>query len=153
MRNGGVRSPAASIFRVRRWGTGMTGDNVASPERETKVLLVEDEALIREVMAEMLCLAGYDVTATCTGDEAAILLAEDWFDLLLTDITMPGQIDGFGLAEHARELHPGLPVVFVSGRPDTEQRARGVAQPSAFFPKPYDVDALIGTVGRMAAAA
>ena len=125
---------------------------MASAGRETRVLLVEDEALIREVTAELLSSAGYDVTATCTGDEAAILLAEDWFDLLLTDVTMPGQIDGIGLAEHARELHPGLPVVFVSGRPEVEQQARRVPQPTAFFPKPYDVDDLVGTVGRLASA-
>lgn len=119
------------------------------PGRETKVLLVEDEPVIRALMAEMLSSAGYEVTATCTGDEAAILLAEDGFDLLLTDVTMPGQIDGIGLAEHAREIHPGLPVVFVSGRPDTEQRARGIAPPTAFFTKPYDVKMLVGTVGRL----
>ncbi len=131
----------------------MAVDRVDEAWGGTRVLLVEDEPLIREVMAEMLASAGYDVTATCTGDEAAILLAEDGFDLLLTDVTMPGQIDGIGLAEHAREIHPGLPVVFVSGRAETEQRARGVAQPIAFFPKPYDVEALIGTVGRMASDA
>ena len=117
--------------------------------RETRVLLVEDEPLIREVMAEMLASAGYDVTATCTGDEAAILLAEDGFDILLTDVTMPGQIDGIGLAEHARELNPNLPVVFVSGRPDTQRRAKGISPPTAFFPKPYDLDDLVGTVGRL----
>ena len=132
---------------------GIAGDHVKSSGRETKVLLVEDEALIREVMAEVLSSAGYEVTATCTGDEAAILLAEDGFDLLLTDVTMPGQIDGIGLAEHARELHPGLPVVFVSGRPETAQRAARVAQPTAYFPKPYDVDTLVSIVERMAAEA
>ncbi len=133
---------------------GDDGDAGASAPigRETKVLFVEDEALIREITAEVLSYAGFDVTATCTGDEAAILLAEDGFDLLLTDVNMPGQIDGIGLAEHARELHPGLPVVFVSGEADTERRARSIAQPTAFVVKPYDVDALVGTVGRMAGA-
>ena len=118
--------------------------------RDARVLLVEDEPIIREVMAELLEDAGFDVTATCTGDEAAILLAEQDFTVLLTDITMPGHIDGIGLAEHAREAHPGLPVVFVSGRPDSEQRARRVPPPMAFLPKPYDVRRLVDTVGRMA---
>ena len=120
-------------------------------ERDVRVLLVEDEPMIREVMAELLEDAGFDVTATCTGDEAAILLAENDFAILLTDITMPGHIDGIGLAEHAREAHPGLPVVFVSGRPDSEQRARGIPPPTAFLPKPYNVDCLLDTVGRLAA--
>ena len=117
--------------------------------RDTRILLVEDEPLIREVIAEMLEDAGFSVTATCTGDEAAILLAEDGFSILLTDITMPGVIDGIGLAEHAREIHPNLPVVFVSGRPETEQRTQHIAPPMMFFHKPYDVDTLIGAVDRM----
>ena len=100
--------------------------------------------MAREGLAETLCNAGFDVTATCTGDEAAILIMQDGFDLLLTDVTMPGAIDGIGLAEHAREVHPGLPVVFVSGRP--EARAVSVGPPMRFVPKPYDDAALIGAI-------
>lgn len=120
---------------------------------DNKILLVEDEPLIREVMAEMLENAGFDVTATCTGDEAAILLTEVGYAVLLTDITMPGDIDGIGLAEHAREMYPAMPVVFVSGRPETEARAATISPPVAFFRKPYDVDRLVTTVGRLARAA
>lgn len=116
-----------------------------------RVLLVEDEPDIREVMAELLEDAGFDVTATCTGDEAAILLTESEFSVLLTDITMPGQIDGIGLAEHAREAHPGLPVVFVSGRPDSERRTRLIGPPTMFLSKPYTVEHLVDAVRRMAA--
>ena len=118
-----------------------------------KVLLVEDEPLIREMMAELLEDAGFDVTATCSGDEAAILLADDGFAVLLTDVTMPGTLDGIDLAEHAREIHPGLPVVFVSGRPETELRASRLSPPAVFVRKPYDVESLVGAVGRMAQGA
>ena len=118
-----------------------------------KVLLVEDEPLIREVMAELLALAGFDVIATTTGDEAALLLASDNFTILFTDITMPGMIDGIGLAEHARALNPALPIIFVSGRPENRQRARNFPPPVAFFPKPYDIDTLVGTVAKLAKAA
>ena len=115
-----------------------------------RILLVEDEPLARETMADTLGDAGFEVTATCTGDEAAILLADsDRFDLLLTDITMPGLIDGIGLAEHAREVHPGLPVLFVSGRPDNARRAAAVGQPSAFLPKPCDAAGVLRTIGRL----
>lgn len=115
-----------------------------------RILLVEDEAIIRSIMADTLVDAGFEVTATCTGDEAAILLADaDRFDVLLTDVTMPGMIDGIGLAEHAREVHPDLPVVFVSGRPDNARRAAAFGQPSAFLPKPYDAERVIGTLNRL----
>ncbi len=114
------------------------------------ILLVEDEPVIREIMADTLGNAGFEVTATCTADEAAILIADsDRFDVLLTDVTMPGLIDGIGLVEHAREVHPHLPVVFVSGRPDNARRAEAVGQPSAFMPKPYDVDRVISTIDRL----
>lgn len=126
------------------------GDEVVYASGEAKILLVEDEPLIREIMAEVLEEEGFDVTATCTADEAAILLAENGFAVLLTDVTMPGSIDGIGLAEHAREVHPGLPVVFVSGRPDSEVRARRFAGPVAFFAKPYDIATLVCAVGRFA---
>lgn len=115
-----------------------------------RILLVEDEPDIRSIMADTLGDAGFDVTATCTGDEAAILMADsDRFDVLLTDITMPGQIDGIGLAEHARQVHPDLPVVFVSGRPDNAGRAAAVTQPSAFVAKPYDMARVINTIDRL----
>lgn len=115
-----------------------------------RVLFVEDEPVTREIMADTLDDAGFDVTATCTADEAAILIADaDRFDVLLTDITMPGLIDGIGLAEHAREVHPDLPVLFVSGRLDNARRAEAVGQPSAFMPKPYDMARVISTIGRL----
>ena len=126
---------------------------VGSTERDVRVLFVEDEPIIRVATAELLEDHGFDVTATCTGEEAVILLAENDFDLLLTDVTMPGAIDGIGLSEHAREMHPGLPIVLVSGAPGSEQRVQMLEQPTAFFLKPYDVDALVGVVERMALAA
>ncbi len=114
------------------------------------ILLVEDEPLQRELMAESLSAAGYDVTATCTGDEAAILLADrDRFDALLTDITIPGSIDGIGLAEHAREVHPNLPVLFVSGRPANQHRAAAITQPMAYMQKPFETRTLLCAMRRL----
>ena len=126
-------------------------DAASNAGRDIKVLLVEDEPVTREAVATFLEDAGFDVTTTCTGDEAAILLSEDIYSILLTDITMPGQIDGIGLAEHAREIHPGLPVVFVSGGAENEQRVGMLDQPTVFFAKPYDVNRLISAVIGMTA--
>ena len=111
------------------------------------ILLVEDEPLQRELMAESLSLAGYEVTATCTGDEAAILLADrGGFDALLTDVAMPGRIDGIGLAEHAREVHPDLPVLFVSGGAASLRRAGALPPPTACILKPFETGALLHAV-------
>jgi len=111
------------------------------------ILLVEDEPLQRELMAESLSRAGYEVTATCTGDEAAILLADRGrFDALLTDVAMPGRIDGIGLAQHAREVHPDLPVLFVSGGSASLRRAGALPPPTACMSKPFETGALLHAV-------
>ena len=112
------------------------------------ILLVEDEPLQRELMAESLSSAGYEVTATRTGDEAAILLADrDRFDALLTDIAIPGRIDGIGLAEHARQVHPDLPILFVSGWAANLLRAEALAPPTVCMSKPFDEVALLRAIG------
>lgn len=77
-----------------------------------RVLLVEDEGIICMMSAEALRDEGFDVTEACSGDDAAMLLdGHDVFDVLFTDVRMPGQLDGIDLALHARRQHPGLPVL------------------------------------------
>lgn len=82
----------------------------------SRILVVEDEVLIRELAVEQLSDAGHAVTAARNGEEALRLLQhEDAFDLLFTDIRMPGEIDGWELAREARRIHPGLSVIYASG--------------------------------------
>jgi CheY-like chemotaxis protein len=84
-----------------------------------RVLLAEDEFLIRMMLAEDLEAAGYDVVEAETGDDAlAKSLGGDGCDVLVTDIEMPGSLDGLALAVRMRERHPDLPVVYVTGRPE-----------------------------------
>lgn len=118
---------------------------------EPRVLFVEDEDLVRMVTADLLEDHGFDVTAATTGAEAVILLAENSYDLLLTDITMEGGIDGIGLAQHAREIDPSLPIVFVSGFAEALQRTDAIRSPVAVIAKPYEPDALLATAERLAA--
>jgi CheY-like chemotaxis protein len=80
------------------------------------VLLVEDEPLLRELMCIELEDAGYRVTEACDGDAALRLLdAEERIDLLMTDIRLPGAIDGWAVARHARACRPDLPVIYATG--------------------------------------
>ncbi len=83
------------------------------------VLFVEDEDVIRLIVLETLVEAGFKVTEACNGEAALALLPESGgFDLLLTDIHMPGRFSGIDVALHMRALCPEMPVVFVTGRPD-----------------------------------
>lgn len=81
-----------------------------------RILYVEDNELVRDHVAAQLITLGYDVVVAGDGPEAiAILENVSGFDLLFTDIIMPGGLNGRELAEHARRLHPDLAVLFTSG--------------------------------------
>ena len=83
------------------------------------VLLVEDELLVRELASEDLGDAGFEVTAASDGDEALGYLREGRrFDLLFTDIRMPGATDGWQLAREARQLLPDIRVIYATGLGD-----------------------------------
>ncbi len=101
-----------------------------------RILLVEDEALIRIIVAESLADAGFDVAEAESGEAAMRLLDTlDPLDLLLTDIQMPGSIDGNAVALAAKKRHPGLPVIYVTGRPDSLRN--GMGRSDAFIRKPF----------------
>jgi CheY-like chemotaxis protein len=115
-----------------------------------RVLLVEDESLIRLIVAETLCDAGFDVVEAADGDEAvAILDGLEQFDLLMTDIQMPGKVDGNILASCAKSRQPGLPVVYTSGRPDT--LTNRVGRCDAFVRKPFGGSEVLAAVTRLLA--
>ena len=102
------------------------------------VLLVEDEHLIRMTLAETLEDAGYTVVEAESGDKAcALMRARDRFDVLLTDIQMPGSADGLDVARDFQELHPDRPVVFMTGRPDMLGRVGRLAPSEILLRKPF----------------
>ncbi|MEP2718072.1 ATP-binding protein [Pseudophaeobacter sp.] len=81
-----------------------------------RILIAEDEAEVLAVLKTHLEKAGYVVTGATSGDEAkAIFAADPNFDLLLTDIVMPGRLKGTSLSKELRDLNHSLPVVFMSG--------------------------------------
>jgi len=84
------------------------------------VLLVEDDFLIRLLMAESLRDAGFEVVEASSGDEALSLIDDPPKPLvmLVTDIHMPGEIDGIGVVELVHERWPSMPVIVASGCPD-----------------------------------
>lgn len=81
------------------------------------VLLVEDETLIAEIIGEALTESGHSVHTVANAQDAIAHLSNGArVDLLFTDINLPGDLDGIGLAERARAANPQLPVLFASGR-------------------------------------
>jgi PAS domain S-box-containing protein len=89
-----------------------------------RVLLVEDEEIVRRVTTELLARAGYDVVAAASAEDALLLLTGgERPDVLVSDVVMTG-LDGPALVDRARTIVPGLPVLFVSGYPAESLRDR-----------------------------
>jgi DNA-binding NtrC family response regulator len=101
------------------------------------ILVVEDETLIRLYVADSLRECGFNVVEAADGAKAMqILEANDTVHLVFTDITLPGQPDGLGLAEWIRQRRPDLPLILTSGKVTVE--AASAASSAPFFPKPCD---------------
>ncbi|TNJ39743.1 ATP-binding protein, partial [Phaeobacter sp. B1627] len=93
-----------------------TPGRVSMEANGLRILLAEDETAVREVLVSTLTSAGFDVTAAASGDEAlSIYSARPQFDALITDIVMPGTLQGTDLAQALRKLDPDLPMIFMSG--------------------------------------
>jgi CheY-like chemotaxis protein len=106
--------------------------------RPAVVLMVEDEPLISEMVAEVLTDEGFFVRVVSTARDAIAYLASGAeVDILFTDINLPGDMDGSALAEHVRAARPDLPIVYASGRwaPSAEQR---LVSRALFLQKPYN---------------
>jgi CheY-like chemotaxis protein len=120
------------------------------PMTALRVLLVENEALIRLAAAEVLHDEGFKVVEAGNGTQAIDLIdGPDGFDLLLTDVQMPGPVDGIQVAFHARQRHPDIPVIVVSGQPLNARRLDGLGPRKIFVSKPYELPALIVTLRGM----
>jgi CheY-like chemotaxis protein len=103
---------------------------------KTTVLVVEDEVLIRMMIADALREQGLAVVEASDSDEALTVLQSSLpIRLLLTDIRMPGEIDGLALARLARVARPGLKVIVTSSH--LGAAFAGIAD--AFFSKPYNL--------------
>ena len=121
-------------------------DQVSKPV----VLVVEDEEIVREIVCLDLADAGFEVLEARTGDEAFRLLTDrasaDPIRILFTDIRMPGKLDGWDLAEKARDLSPELGVVYASGHVTVPERA---VPGSIFLTKPYRTAKLLESLKRL----
>lgn len=106
-------------------------------ERGPQVLVLEDEPLIADVLEACLSDAGFAVRLCLTGENAVAELegASSNIQVLLTDIRLPG-IDGWAVAQRARELNSNIAVVYVSGDSGHEWPANGVPN-SILIEKPY----------------
>jgi CheY-like chemotaxis protein len=110
------------------------------------ILVVEDNDTVRAAIAEELEEAGFNVQTARSGDEASHFLPKlKRIDLLLTDIRMPGRIDGWLLADMARCRIPHLPVIYASGYSPEDREVEG----SLFISKPYHAGDILAAIVKL----
>lgn len=120
-----------------------------SPVGKETILLVEDSLEVRRVLAEILRIRGYVVLQAENGAQAISVWETEGpdFDLLLTDIVMPGGISGRELAAHLRKEKPDLKILFMSGySPDSAGRELHLNEGESFLQKPFQSNELLSTV-------
>ena len=119
------------------------------------ILVVEDEVLIRLVIADYLRDCGYKVHEAVSGEEAiAILQApEVSIDVVFSDVEMPGSMDGFALARWVRANKPGMEVILTSGIERSADIAGTLCEAGPLMKKPYHTQAVVDRIKELAAKA
>ena len=111
-----------------------------------RILIAEDDPAVRTFVSRALTYRGFHVTAVDDGTRALEMLESESFDLLVTDVVMPG-LDGPGLIRRVRETHPDLKVIFISGYTEETFRQRLDADVEVhFLSKPFSLQQLAGKV-------
>lgn len=121
-------------------------DPGSSSAHQAYILVVEDELFVRMFISDALRDAGYKVLEAFNGEEAVeILDSGAHVDLILSDVRMPGAVDGLELLAFVRNNYPELPVFLASGHLDpTLPLANGAKH---FLPKPFRIEHALELIG------
>jgi CheY-like chemotaxis protein len=131
-------------------------DSIPAPAPPLRILVVDDDELVRLFVNRVLSEAGYQTTIAVDGTDAIAAAARSGFDLLLTDVVMP-HMDGPQLAARLRQDNPGLRVLYLTGHSDSLFAKRvTLCEGEAFLEKPCTIVGLVqavslaitGSVGR-----
>jgi len=111
-----------------------------------RLLVIEDEPLVREIVTLNLKHAGYDVDSAPDFEEGLSKLSKGGFDLAVVDVMLPGG-DGFVLTSRARQKGVRCPVLMLTSRSDTDSKVRGLdSGADDYLTKPFDVPELLARV-------
>jgi len=115
-----------------------------------KILIVDDEQFVRELLAKILRKKGHDARPVADAEEALRQLAAERFDLVLTDVVMPG-MDGFDLLRKIKGLHPDVKVVVLTGYARKQSISDFLLYGAdEYLAKPFQVTELLAAVDRAA---
>jgi response regulator RpfG family c-di-GMP phosphodiesterase len=113
-----------------------------------RVLILDDEATVCSLLSERLASEGYACHTCQNGGDALAMLSQSAFDLVISDVHMPG-MSGLEFLEHARSKHPQVAYLMATGEDDVRIGIQAMQQgASDYLLKPIQLDALVGSVGR-----
>lgn len=114
-----------------------------------KILVVEDDKDLNRTVCSFLNQNGYEATGCLNGDDAYDAMYSTMFDLIISDIMMPG-VDGFEFAKNVRELNEVIPILFMTARDDIASKQRGFRiGVDDYMVKPIDLDELFLRIGAL----
>ena len=114
------------------------------------ILVVEDDQLIQSLVEETLGNGGFETAIAASGEEALSLLQDHKgkYRALVTDINLTGKMDGWEVAQHAREVEPDFPIVYMSGAAAADWTSKGVPN-SIMLAKPFAPAQLLTAVSNL----
>lgn len=114
-----------------------------------KILVVEDDKELNRTVCSFLNHSGYEAIGCLNANEAYDALSATMFDLIVSDIMMPG-VDGFEFAQNVRELNEDIPILFMTARDDMASKQRGFRiGVDDYMVKPIDLDELFLRIGAL----
>jgi two-component system response regulator AtoC len=120
---------------------------------QPRLIIVDDDPVTCEMLCEVFATEGFASCFVQSGEDAMKLLADESLDVLVSDIRMKTSCDGLALLDHVRQEYPHLPVVLMTAFGSVDTAVRAVKQGAFdYVSKPFDIDALVGTVRRALAA-
>ena len=114
------------------------------------ILVVEDDQLIQSLVEQTLSDGGFESAIAASGEEAVTLIKghKGKYRALVTDINLRGKMDGWEVAQHAREIEPDFPVVYMSGAAAADWTSKGVPN-SVMLAKPFAPAQLLTAVSNL----
>jgi CheY-like chemotaxis protein len=114
------------------------------------IMVVEDDQLIQGVLEEALSEGGFETAIATVGEEAITLLQDKQarYRALITDINLPGRLDGWEVARRARQLNPEIPVIYITGPAADEWASQGVPK-SILLSKPFAPAQIVTAVAQL----
>jgi two-component system, OmpR family, response regulator len=110
-----------------------------------KILVVDDEPFITDLLAAALRFEGFTVDVASSGHEALQMARPGLFDLVMLDVMLP-DVDGIEVCRRLREMGSGVPVVFLTARDGTEDKVAGLGMADDYVTKPFSLDELVARV-------